>query len=236
MNAEHERWVERLSDFMDGTLGTDEHDACEEHLAECGTCRLVLEELRAVVAGAQALTDRSPSRDLWPGIAAALQAPIVGEPAEHGQVIALPTAAQAPSPTRRMWSTPQLAAAAIVLMALSASMTWWASPGAAPVVAVEAGEGAVTMAGAELPGPREGLAGELQSLQGQLEALMPALDPETLLVLEQNLSVIERAIEDSRRALAQDPANEFLTEHLDRAYERKVDYLREAAEIARWSS
>ena len=234
MNSQHERWAECLSDFLDGTLESHEHEDCEAHLAECGSCRRVLEELRAVVASAQALTDRSPSRDLWPGIAAALQAPIEGESAPHGQVIALPTATQAP--VRRAWSTPQLAAAAIVLMALSASMTWWATPGAGPVAGVDPAPGAVTMAAVTLPGPSDGLAGELQTLQGQLEALMPSLDPETILVLEQNLSVIERAIEDSRRALAQDPANEFLTDHLDRAYERKVDYLREAAEIARWTS
>ena len=54
-------------------------------------------------------------------------------------------------------------------------------------------------------------------------------------VLERNLAVIEQAIEDSRLALEQDPGNEFLAAHLERVYERKVEYLREAARVAEWS-
>ncbi|KPJ79232.1 MAG: hypothetical protein AMS19_11625, partial [Gemmatimonas sp. SG8_23] len=62
------------------------------------------------------------------------------------------------------------------------------------------------------------------------------LDPNTVRILERNLSVIEQAIEDSRQALAQDPENEFLAAHLERVYERKLSYLREAARVAEWST
>ena len=44
----------------------------------------------------------------------------------------------------------------------------------------------------------------------------------------------EKAIEDSRRALELDPGNGFLTDHLERAYERKIEYLRDAARIVEW--
>ncbi len=55
-------------------------------------------------------------------------------------------------------------------------------------------------------------------------------------MLERNLAVIEQAIVDSHRALALDPQNEFLTKHLERVYERKIEYLRDAARVADWAS
>ncbi len=61
------------------------------------------------------------------------------------------------------------------------------------------------------------------------------LEPNTVRILEKNLGVIERAIDESRRALAVDPGNAFLREHLDRTYREKLDYLREAAGIADWT-
>ena len=54
-------------------------------------------------------------------------------------------------------------------------------------------------------------------------------------VLDRNLGVIQQAIEDSRRALAQDPGNEFLASHLERVYQRKLEYLRDAAQVAEWA-
>jgi hypothetical protein len=72
-------------------------------------------------------------------------------------------------------------------------------------------------------------------LEDQLAAVRDALDPNTLRVLERNMAVIERAIEDSRQALALEPGNEFLSRHLEQVYERKLDYLREAAAIADWA-
>ena len=54
-------------------------------------------------------------------------------------------------------------------------------------------------------------------------------------MLERNLSVIEQAITDSQRALALDPENDFLSEHLERVYERKLTYLRDAARVIEWA-
>ena len=92
------------------------------------------------------------------------------------------------------------------------------------------------MVSVELPGASEALSAELEALEELLAGASVALDPETVRVLQKNLGVIERAIEDSRRALAQDPANEFLGAHLEREYQRKLSYLKEANEIARWAS
>lgn len=244
---EHPEIVDRLSDFLNGDVSSDDHAEIEGHLSACGACRRVLEELRDVVDGAAALGPLDPPRDLWAGIAATIQAP-TPVAREDAKVIALPTAVEGSAlhdeprevdigPTRYTFSTPQLAAASIVLIAASSVATWVAGPGlggGAPLPAAVAPAGAVTMASDAAAPPAE-LADELALLEQTLDEARTALDPNTVRVLERNLAVIEQAIQDSRLALEQDPGNEFLAAHLERVYERKVEYLREAARVAEWS-
>ena len=75
---------------------------------------------------------------------------------------------------------------------------------------------------------RPGLAGYAQEV-AELEALIvdhrDELALSTVRILEKNLAIIERAIEESSAALAADPGNAYLLENLGRAFERKVGYL-----------
>ena len=243
VKSEHSEWTDRFSAYVAGELRHDEHRQVEDHLGECGTCRRVLEEMRDLIARAGALEGIEPPRDLWAGIAATIQAPAASVTA-GAKVIELPTAGDF-SPDRQdrigvaryNFSRPQLAAAAIVLIATSSLATWVAGPGlgvqgdVAPLVGVES---AVTMA-ATNTSPPEGLADELASLEEALVAAREMLDPNTVRVLERNLSVIELAILDSQQALAQDPGNEFLADHLERVYQRKLTYLRDATHVAEWA-
>jgi hypothetical protein len=57
------------------------------------------------------------------------------------------------------------------------------------------------------------------------------LDPVTVRVLEQNLSAIDRAIDECLRALEADPANAFLNNHLVDARQRKLALLRRASAL-----
>lgn len=255
----HRRWTSRLSDYLDGGLDPVERARVEQHLERCASCTDVLEELRGLVTAAGRLRPVEPSRDLWPEIEAALgpgphaAAASGGAPDAVGlgragrreraeDVIELPTARKGRATTeaggsrRRIALTaPQLAAAASVLVILSVATTRWAAtPSPSPEGAEAAGGSALGFA-AELPPPPETLAVELSALEEELAAARAALDANTLRVLERNLDVIERAIEDSRRALALDPGNEFLSQHLRQVYERKLDYLRQAASIVSWT-
>ena len=54
------------------------------------------------------------------------------------------------------------------------------------------------------------------------------LDPGTVKILETNLDAIDKAIDQSRRALAADPANVYLNNHLADARQRKLALLRRA--------
>jgi hypothetical protein len=68
-------------------------------------------------------------------------------------------------------------------------------------------------------------------LQAVLDQGRDRLDPATVRVLEESLSTIDAAIEDARRALAADPANERLNTYLAGTRQRKLELLREASGI-----
>jgi hypothetical protein len=57
------------------------------------------------------------------------------------------------------------------------------------------------------------------------------LDSSTVAIVERNLSIIDLAIQESRAALARDPASLFLNEQLNHALERKIELLRVAASM-----
>jgi len=244
---EHPDITDRLSDYMVGDLSPESHADVEAHLAECGECRRVLEGLRTVVSQAEALDELEPPRDLWAGIAATIEAP-VPVARQEAKVIAFPAAdandpvlderdALPGAPRRFAFSTPQLIAASVALIAASSLATMSAGPGlgSATVADVTSPTRAVTMA-SDVAGPPSDMADELAALEQTLDEARAVLDPNTVRVLERNLGVIEQAIEDSMLALQQDPGNDFLAAHLDRVYERKLTYLRDAARVAEWSS
>jgi hypothetical protein len=222
---------------MDGNLDQNDCDALEDHLAECGECRETLAGLRDIVASARELGDIQPARDLWPGIAAAIVAPLK---ATGATVIQLPTAQPAQSARPGLFlSRPQLAAAATILMLISATATWVVGPGLAvqatpDTAGLPAGTPDVLFT-SELPEVPVGLVEELRSLEAVLTDARSRLDANTIRIIEKNLAVIDGAIDDSRRALLVDPGNEFLEEHLARSWERRRDYLQGAVRVVEWT-
>jgi hypothetical protein len=72
----------------------------------------------------------------------------------------------------------------------------------------------------------------IADLRRTLDRSRQTLDPETILVLEQNLGAIDHAIDQCRRALSADPANLYLNEHLAESRQRKLVLLREASALA----
>jgi hypothetical protein len=71
----------------------------------------------------------------------------------------------------------------------------------------------------------------IAELQRVLSEGRGKLDTSTVRILEQNLAIIDKALDDARRALAADPANTYLREHLASTMRRKVDLLRRATVI-----
>jgi len=125
----HEEWTDRLSDYLDGELSADEQRALESHLRTCAPCAAVLNDLKRVVARAQAAgaVARPPQADLWAGIAERIDA---SRTWNAGAVAPDNVAAfRGRAPRRIAFTLPQLAAAAIVVAAVSGGLAWQLRPG-----------------------------------------------------------------------------------------------------------
>jgi hypothetical protein len=72
----------------------------------------------------------------------------------------------------------------------------------------------------------------ITELQNVLAHERARLDTSTVRILEQNLAIIDRAVEEARRAVLADPGNPYLRSHLASTMRRKVDLLRRATVIA----
>ena len=75
------------------------------------------------------------------------------------------------------------------------------------------------------------LAPEIEQLQNMLKQRRDQLDPSTIKVVEDNLALIDAAVQQARAALMRDPASGFLTERLDNALQKKVELLRTVAQL-----
>lgn len=238
--SDHRYWTHRVTDYVDDDMAEADRIAFEAHLAACDECARTVDEVRAVVARAGELGPLEPPRDLWPSIERSLTGRAPGRGADT-HVIALPTAASRPprqTPRRRSFtlSGPQLAAAAVILSLVSVTTTALAlRPGATDGVGPAAASGVVRAVSDGVEAEPDVLARDVAVLEEALRAASERLDPNTVRIIEKNLAVIERAIEESRQALRVDPENAFLRSHLDRAFERKRDYLQEATRIVEWA-
>jgi anti-sigma factor RsiW len=224
-----DQWTDRLSDYLDDELTPGERAEIEAHLLHCVACGAVLADLRRIVTRAQGLDDRMPERDLWPGIAARIGA-------GQGQVVPI---AVARGGRRWTFSPPELAAAAIALMALSGGAVWLLHPAPPAAVAARVVTPATIPSDASpalgvAAAPRRtgrGYDAAVADLEAVLAAGRSRLDTTTVRVIERNLATIDSAIAQARHAVAADSANLYLNTHLADTRRRKLELLRQAAAL-----
>jgi hypothetical protein len=70
---------------------------------------------------------------------------------------------------------------------------------------------------------------EIMLLDSLVRTRRESLDPKTVAVIQQNLKIINKAIAESRAALAKDPKSPLLTNQLDNVLGSKVELLRTVA-------
>lgn len=207
-------------DVLDGSLSDADRARLDVHLAGCAACRALLHDLTQLRAEAAALPTLTPSRDLWHGIEARLETPVI------------PLAPHRPGRAAR-WTTRQVAAAAAVLVAATAGGTWLAAARtAAPVTQAAVAPDPMGRAEFVAAADQKGIAtyeGEIAKLHNIIDTRRGDLDSVTVAVLEKNLRLIDQAIIESRAALIADPASAFLAGRLNRAYDTKLELLRSAA-------
>ena len=216
-------WTDRLSEYIDDELTPAERAALDAHLASCRACVVTLDELRAVTDRARELPARPPAADLWPGIEPRL-----------GAIRAVPARGAAQTVRRFTFTLPQLVAAGLALMVMSGGGVWVLQHGGRatsmpPVAATDPEREPVRRVAVGLADPRYDEA--IADLQQALESGRSQLDATTIRILEANLKAIDDAIEQSRRALADDQENVYLYNHLADARQRKLALLRRATAL-----
>jgi len=190
---------DHLEAYLGGTLDPARRDMLDAHLASCAECRAADETARWVRQRTAGLPrEIAPSRDLWDGIVPRLARP------------------------RRRYAVPLsgLVAAALLLVAASATTTLWLSRASSPAPSAFAGTEASYLS-ATL---------ELSELYARARETMA---PETRALLERNLQVIEQALGEARAALRSDPGDRSLEAIVATAYRRKIEFLERATMLDR---
>lgn len=214
---------ERLDGWVDDTLPGGERRQVEEHLAACADCHRRERGLRELLTHAAALPRSvTPPRDLWPGVAEAIERQ------------------QAPSRPRFGVWPPVLAVAAAVVVALGAVLLGRPSPAPVHTVVIPGpgrSEGArLHPATVELDPGLAAMESEYQAAAGALmEALQERrgeLEPETLARIEGNLAVIDEALAEVHRALEKDPNRPELERMLVSTHRKRVDVLRRMVKLS----
>lgn len=247
-----------LAAYLEDELPLAARRAVEVHLGECVRCAGLVRDIEAIRRDAANLPELEPSRDLWAGIAARIEAP----------VLKLERPAEQRSRHRPWW----LAAAAAGLVAVTAGITYTltmqraglgteaaplvattGSPDSAGVFAVDSpavpqarvatnpeasaptsapapgSQGATNVANTAPVTGEVTLSREIVELRRILDERQLVLDSATVAVLEHSLATIDRAITEARTALERDPASPFLNDQLNRALEKKLGLLRTVA-------
>ena len=200
-----------LDDYADGLLAASAIDEVERHLADCAACRRSLDELRGLQQATRALPRGiAPERDLLPGIRDR-----IGRDARR---------ASGPNWLR-------LAAVAASVFVLT-SAVWVGlrstAPGPDPAASAPGFSTAMLAADVNLA---EFEAAETQyeeataHLLELVEARGDELSPETRAVIEENLRIIDEAIDQVREALNDEPADTRNGHILNALYRQKVEFL-----------
>jgi hypothetical protein len=235
----HEEFEAILADYLeDGALTAAERTIADAHLLDCAQCAALVADLRNIVTRAAALPLLTPQRDLWAGIDARIETPVVSLASRTSGEHAAVSERTFTTPSRRLGpSYRTLAIAASLLVAVTAGVTY-------SVATRTTGIGTVAAAGAVNTAARNGVVQnvnrpsaeetfdkEISALRTIVDQRRADLDTGTVTVLEKNLKVIDNAIAESKAALARDPASAFLADRLNRAYDSKLQVLRSVATI-----
>jgi anti-sigma factor RsiW len=215
-----ERYDDLLDDYVDGVRAADHRSdgrfaAFEQHLAGCVRCQALVADLTSIRLAASSLDEHIPPPRLWARIASSIE-----------------------DQQRQPWWQRQFrgafsawvpAAAAASITVLLAGVIWsvWQQQRVEtpPQVAGQLSEPQAVPAEQHY---EEAIAG----LQQLADAQNAALDPVTRAVLTKNLAVIDRAINESRAALAQEPASTLAQDSLLDALETKVALLQDTVALA----
>lgn len=210
-----------LDDYVDAALEREDEARIRRHLAGCEACRAEERSLRALLEHAATLPESiDPPRDLWPDIDGRLDE------------IEPPASADRPWPTARprFWVYGLIAAS--LLVAGLAGGYLLRGPVSQVGVAPVASDAPTTTTSAEVVAAEQAIVQAKQQLQALLDGRQGSLSPATVKMVDENLALIDQAIDEIRGALREDPANQRLNRKLLNAHQRQLHLLQRATQIA----
>jgi hypothetical protein len=230
-------WIDRLSEYLDGTLTPEEHSACEAWLASSAEGQALLQELRRVVARAKTLPEAAVPDAVWAGISAGIKSAVK----EVAVLPSDPTSRLAASPAgRRQFSPLQLAMAAAIILAVGIGFGLTFRRADPDQLASNPRGGTTVTTGVKVTPviARHADASydkAVQELQIILDENRSTMDTATVRVLESSLARIDAALDEAEKALASDPRSAYLNDHLSRIKRKKLDLLRQGASLVQAS-
>ena len=202
---------ERLSELAEpgpdgGGLARDDE---ARHLASCADCRSTISRVRSLLTAARSLPrEVPPPPEVW----TALRARVRQGRARH-----------------RSWAWGRwIAAAASVAFLVSAALL---VPGRGKGTDMKA-KAMTVQSPPAITRVELHFAETLAELRATLDTQRPRYAPAAAIVVDRTLAVIDTAIAETRAALTEDPHNPALVEILSSHYERKVELLQRATELA----
>lgn len=208
-----------LDDYADKLLSPESARSVGAHVCSCETCARELEGIRRVREAARALPESiEPPRDLWLGIAGRIS----------GEV---PQVARARTGRSPAWLRYAAAAAVVLAAALGAAFLLRrpAPPPALPEVPPAIA--ALSLQRAALRAMEADYGRARAELLPLLEQRRDLMSPETRMLVDRNLALIDQALKEIRAAVEKDPNNRQLMELLNQTYRQEKDLMRRAAAL-----
>jgi hypothetical protein len=209
---------DQLCEIADASAGAENAAAAREHLAACAACAEQLAAISALsIETARLPREIAPPAEVWTAIRAELGVRAPKQP--------------------RWWERPsvRLVAAGLVIAVSSSALTMIASRARREPASVALARTSAPLSRelpAHLASAERGYARDVEELRRALNERRDSLSTSTVATVEQSLRVADSAIAEAREALQRDPANGVLAEIFASNYERKIELLRRATELA----
>jgi tetratricopeptide (TPR) repeat protein len=216
-----------ISRSIDGGLSGRESARLERHLAACGECRALREDLRKIVAGASGLGTPEPPDRVWRNIRARLEAGAAGAEAP-GLKAEKRNFFGVSVPSYRLAGAVALA---LVLVAAGVVVGRRLGRQDAPLSAAAKGGEAYTLA--KLDEAERHYEQAIQALGEAFAADKDGLAPAVVELFDRNLSVVDATIQACRAAVQTEPDDLEARNYLLAAYTRKITLLDAALDLRR---
>jgi hypothetical protein len=205
-----------LSEYVDRTLGRDEHAQVARHLETCETCRQLVDDFREITRAAAALDPAIPAARVWTRIEKEIRS-------EGGRP------ATARGSTRAVAPWTWLAAAAVLVLAVFIGIRFAPSTSLDPAAAADVA--AAEAIEAELQLAEEHYQKAISGLERIASTENAALDATTASTLQKNLAVINQAIDESRAAVRAEPASQQAQHSLIENFKTKLALLQDTVAL-----